>query len=463
VKTRTEHDALGKKKVPANAYFGVHTQRAYENFPISGTTEEQEMIRAIAMIKIATCRANASLHLLGKKKANVIERAAKEVGIGKFNDQFVVDVYQAGAGTATHMNVNEVIANRAIELLGGKKGDYTLVHPNDDVNMGQSTNDVFPSAIRIAVLPLIDAVVSSSQKLEKSLLRKAKAFNSILKSGRTHLQDAVPIRLGQEFKAWALTVKKQWQSLLDTKKRIRKLSIGGTAIGTGINTHPKYRSLAIKELRKVTKLKVESATDLIEATQSMEDFLHVSSALREYAVELTRICNDIKLLSSGPRTGMHELVLPAVEPGSSIMPGKINPSMAEMLTMVCFQVMGNDRVIELAAQAGQLELNVMMPLISHNLIQSLKILGNAVREFDERCVRGISANKKSCDYYFEYGLALPTLLNPIIGYEKAAEIAKIALRQDKTVSQVILEKKILTKKQLKKIFDPKRVTKPNIL
>ena len=462
MKTRIEHDPLGKKAVPAGAYFGIHTQRAVENFQISGATVERELIKSIAIIKLAACRANSSLGLLVKKKARVIERAAREVIAGKWNEQFVVDVFQAGAGTPTHMNVNEVIANRAIELLGGKKGDYRVVHPNDDVNMGQSTNDVFPSAMRITLLFLLNDLRTALKKLEGSLQKKSKEFDMVVKSGRTHLQDAVPIRLGQEIGAWATTIKKQQQLLFEAEKRLRRLNLGGTAVGTGINTHPRYGRLVIKEVRKITKLQLENAPDLIEATQSMGDFVFLSGILREIGVELTRIANDVRLLSSGPRTGLNELILPAVEPGSSIMPGKVNPSMAEMLNMVCFQVMGQDQVIELAGQAGQLELNVMMPLISHNLIQSLKILSNAIAAFEERCVRGIKVNKEACRYYFEYGLGLATLLNPVIGYEKAAEVAQEALREKKTVQQVIVEKGIMSKAKLKKILDPKNVTQPNI-
>lgn len=461
MKTRIEHDPLGKKEVPAEAYYGIHTQRAFENFPISGTRVEQELIRAIAMIKLAACRANHSLGLLDTKKAQAIERAAQEVIGGLFDEQFILDVYQAGAGTATHMNINEVIANRAIELLDGKRGDYGIIHPNDDVNEGQSTNDVFPSAIRIACLYLINELFAALEKLEDSFGRKATDFDKIVKSGRTHLRDAVPIRFGQVIGAWAAALAEQRMMVVETTKRIRQLNLGGTAVGTGINTHPRYRVRVIHELKKITQIPVESAANLVHETQSMGDFVFLSGVLRGIAVELTRIANDMRLLSSGPRTGLNELILPAVEPGSSIMPGKVNPSMAEMLNMVCFQVIGNDHVVALAGQAGQLELNVMMPLVSHTLVQSLKLLTHAVTAFDERCVRGMGVNKKACAYYFGYGLGLAALLSPVIGYEKAAAVAHMALREKKTIRQVVLEQRLMSAVELDKMLTPSNVTRPN--
>ncbi len=449
---RVEHDSLGKKAVDSEAYYGINTQRAYENFQISGIKTSKETINAIAMIKVAAARANNKLRLLDNRKAKAIERAAKEVIAGKFDGQFILDIFQAGAGTATHMNVNEVIANRANEILGGRKGSYKFVHPNDHVNMAQSTNDVFPSAIRISCMYLIDELLIVLKNLENSFRNKANEFRNIIKSGRTHLQDAVPISLGQEVNGWADTVRELRKDLDKTKEKLKKISLGGTAVGTGVNAHPRYKELVIKELKKITKLQLQSASNLIEATQSMGDFVFVSGVLRGVAVELSRIASDVRLLSSGPRTGFNELILPAVEAGSSIMPGKINPSIAEMVNMVCFQVIGNGVAVETAALSGQLELNVFMPVIGNNLIFILNILNNAIKAFDEKCVRRMRANKEACNYYFEYGLGLAALLNPVIGYEKAAEVAKAALKERKTVKQIVLERKILDEVELNRLI-----------
>ncbi|HLC19828.1 MAG TPA: aspartate ammonia-lyase [Candidatus Nanoarchaeia archaeon] len=448
--TRIEKDALGKKAVPTDAYYGIHTQRASENFQISGKIC-LEMFHTIALIKIAAACAHRKLKLLDVKKSSAIEKASKEILAGKFDDQFIVDIYQAGAGTATHMNVNEVIANRATEILGGKKGSY-IVHSNDHVNMSQSTNDVFPTAMRILLLQLSKHLLSALYHLEQQLHQKAQLNKLTWKSGRTHLQDAVPMTWAQEIEAWAVTVHDCQERIEESLHPLKELSIGGTAIGTGTNTHPKYKALVVKELRSLTHLPLKSKQNLIEATQSMADFTHFSGALRETAVELARISKDIQLLSSGPRTGLHELLLPAVEPGSSIMPGKVNPSMAEMLCMVCYQVIGYDKAVEIAALSGNLELNVNMPLIAHNLIDGTAILTHAIKEFDERCVRGMNVNKKVSEENYKNSQGMATFLNPLIGYAKAAEITQIADREHKDIVTIIRERKILSEKQIRTIF-----------
>ena len=445
--------------MPADAYWGVHTQRAVTNFPISGQKAHPKLIWALGAIKLAAARANQRLRLLDKKRGRVIERAATEVMQGKWNNQFVVDVFQAGAGTPTNMNANEVIANRALQLLGKKRGNYSVLHPNDHVNMSQSTNDVFPSAMRIASLSLLDALVPELKVFESSLRRKSQQFAKIRKSGRTHLQDAVPIMLGQEFGAYATAIGKHVHRI-KALGELRRLNLGGTAIGTGINTHPRYCSIVVKELSKITKLRLQSAKDLIEATQSTTDIAELSEVLKLLAIDLTRICNDIRLLASGPNAGINELFLPAVEPGSSIMPGKVNPSMAEMLNMVCYQVIGNDATIAAASAAGQLELNVMMPVIASNVLESITILTNGIREFTKRCVVGIKANKTACEYYFRHSSALATLLTPKIGYDDAAELVKEALKRKKAVLDIIREKKLMSEKELKQLL--KNATKPNL-
>jgi aspartate ammonia-lyase len=460
--TRTETDSLGKKEVPGDVYFGIHTQRAIENFPISGQHMHIEQFHAIAQVKLAAARVNGKLGLLDARKVKAIEKAALEILKRKFDREFVIDIYQAGAGTPTHMNVNEVIANRATEHLGGKKGQY-LVHPHDHVNMGQSTNDVFPTAMRLASLTLVKNLDDALHLLEKSVALKAKRFKGIVKAGRTHVQDAVPIGLWQEVGAWASAIKTVRSGLQEAAVLLKKIAIGGSAVGTGINTHPHYRQLMIKELRKITRLKLNPVDNYFEATQSMYVFAHLSAALRQVAIELTRISRDIQLLGSGPRTGFGELVLPAVEPGSSIMPGKVNPNMAEMLNMVTYQVMGNDHVVELSAQSGQLELNVMMPVIAHNIFYSLKILTSGIRAFEKRCVRGLRVNKKKCKEHFERSTALATFLNPHVGYMKAADVAKASFKNDKNVIDVIKERKLLSDAQIKKMFNPLNVTRPNIV
>ncbi len=460
--TRVEKDSLGQKEVPAEAYYGLQSVRAMENFPVSGLRMHPRMVDAIVMVKKAAALANADLGLLKPEVSRAIIAAADEVLAGKLREQFVVDVYQMGAGTSLNMNANEVLANRAIEILAGKKGDYALVHPNDHVNMAQSTNDVIPTAMRIAARLLLRELLPILKDLETALAAKAKEFDRILKSARTHLQDAVPIRLGQEFAAYAATVGKCHERIAAAGRSLEELGIGGSAAGTGLNTHPQYRTRVVEHLRAWTKIDWRNAPDMREAMQSNLPIAEASSALRLLAIELTRICNDLRLLASGPTTGFAEIVLPAVQPGSSIMPGKVNPSMAEMLNMVCFQVIGNDLTVSMAVQAGQLELNVMMPVMAYNLHQAIEILKNAIRVFVDRCVIGIVADADRCRRYAESSMALATALNTYVGYARAAEVVKRALREQKTIIEVVREEKLLTEDQIAQILDPVKLTEPGL-
>jgi aspartate ammonia-lyase len=460
--TRIEKDSLGQKEVPADAYYGIQSVRAMENFPISGLRMHPRMVEAIVTVKKAAALANGELGLLKPEVSKAIAAAADEVLAGKLREQFIVDVYQMGAGTSFNMNANEVLANRAIELMGGKKGDYALVNPNDHVNMAQSTNDVIPTAMRIASRMLLQELLPILKDLETALAEKAKEFDGIMKSARTHLQDAVPIRLGQEFAAYAATIGKCQERIAAAGQSLEELGIGGSAAGTGLNTHPLYRAKLVEHLRAWTKIDWRNAPDMREAMQSNLPIAEASSALRLLAIELTRICNDLRLLASGPTTGFAEIVLPAVQPGSSIMPGKVNPSMAEMLNMVCFQVIGNDLTVAMAVQAGQLELNVMMPVMAYNLHQSMEILKNALRVFIDRCVVGIVADADRCRRYAESSMALATALNTYVGYARAAEVVKRALREQKTIIDVVREEKLLTEAQIAQILDPIKLTEPGL-
>lgn len=458
---RLERDSLGEREVPAGAYYGIQTLRASENFRISGLRAPRAFIRATGMVKLAACRANSSLGMLEKKLAGAIAEAAKEVIEGRFDGEFIVDVLQAGAGTSHNMNANEVIANRAIEILGGRKGDYRLVHPNDHVNMGQSTNDTMPTALRIAALSSSDALVNALKGLEASLRAKSREFRNVIKSGRTHLQDAVPMTLGQEFGSWASAVKSATRRIERAREGLKRIGLGGTAVGTGINTHPEYRDAALRELSKASGIKgLRKAEDPFEALNSFTDFSSFSGALRDAALDLIRIANDLRLLSSGPMTGLAEIKLPPVQPGSSIMPGKVNPVMAEVVDMAGFQVIGADAAIAAATQAGQLELNVMLPVISHNLLHSIDILGNSAIAFSERCVRGIKADPKRCRRYFEASEGLATALNSLIGYERAAEVVKESMKSGKTIKETVIAKGILTAAEWHHLSDPRRITRP---
>lgn len=459
---RIEKDALGSLEVPIDAYWGINTQRAIGNFPISGLKAWPEFVEAYVLVKKCAALANMELGVLPEKIGKAIVKACDEILAGKLRDQFVVDVFQAGAGTSQNMNTNEVIANRAIEILGGKKGDYQLVHPNDHVNFGQSTNDTFPTTMRISARLQVDHLLDAMRTLAKSLARKAKEFDKVLKSGRTHLQDAVPIRLGQEFAAYAESVRKNMKSIAEAARYLEELGIGGSAAGTGLNAHPDYPKKFVKHLNKLTKKRFKVARDLREAMQSNLPIARISSAMRDFALDLTRIANDLRLLSSGPTTGLAEITLPPVQAGSSIMPGKVNPVIAECTNMVCFQVIGNDLTIALANQAGQLELNVMMPVMAFNVLFSLKILTNMCRTLAKRCIDGIEADAERCLNYAYSSMALATALAPHIGYLKAAEIAKEAYRTKRTIVEVAKQKGVLPEKKLEELLDPYAMTEPGI-
>jgi aspartate ammonia-lyase len=458
--TRSERDSLGERAVPAEAYFGVQTVRALENFPISGLRAHPALIVATAQVKLAAAQANVALGRLSPTTGNAIAAAAREVMGGRWHDQFVVDVYQAGAGTSHNMNANEVLANRALELLGEARGRYAVVHPNDHVNLAQSTNDVFPTAMRLAVLARLHSLLQALDGLENALSERARLFDGIVKAGRTHLQDATPIRLGQEFGGYATAVAAHLAAIAETRQALRSVGLGGTAVGTGMNSHPDYRRLVIARLSEVTGEPLAAAPDPFDAMQSMRPFAAVSGALRTLCLDLIRICNDLRLLASGPRTGLAEISLPAVQPGSSIMPGKVNPVMAEMLTMVCFQVIGHDVTIAMATQAGQLELNVMMPVIAHALLQSLDILAHGIAAFTSRCVTGIQADAERCRRYAEETVALATALTPRIGYERAAALAGEAWKSGRSVRDVAAAQGLLTPAELGDLLDPRRLTEP---
>ncbi|MEZ0334695.1 MAG: aspartate ammonia-lyase [Gemmatimonadales bacterium] len=457
-KTRTERDPLGEKAVPADALYGIQTLRASENFPISGLRPLPAFVDAVVWIKRSAALTHKETGRLQASLANVIVKAADEVLAGQHRDQFIVDVYQAGAGTSHNMNVNEVLANRANELLGKERGGYSPVHPNDHVNMAQSTNDVIPTAMRLATLATLPALLSAMDRLAESLLERGRAFAGIIKSGRTHLQDATPIRLGQEFAAYGHTVRRHREKLEQAADWLREMNIGGTAVGTGINAEAEYPGLMVKYLQQVSGLELRIGRDRIQLMQSMGDIATLSGAFRAYVLDLNKIANDIRLLASGPRTGLAEILLPAVQPGSSIMPGKVNPSIADMVNQVCFHALGLDTTVALAAEAGQLELNVMMPVIAHNIVFGLMIVGNASRVFAERCVDGIEADEAQCTYWLERSPALVTALAPKIGYAEAAKLAKEAIATGLTVKQLLEKKKLLPPEELEDVLDLRAMT-----
>jgi fumarate hydratase, class II len=455
---RLERDPLGEKPVPADALYGIQTLRASENFPISGLRPLPAFVDAVVWIKRAAALTHRETGRLEAPLADAIVKAADEVLGGQHRDQFIVDVYQAGAGTSHNMNVNEVLANRANELLGTPRGGYAPVHPNDHVNMAQSTNDVIPTAMRLAALATLPATLAALDVLATSLLAKGTAFDGIIKSGRTHLQDATPIRLGQEFAAYGHTVQRHRQKVAQAADWLREMNIGGTAVGTGINAEPQYPTLMVKYLRQVSGLELREGVDRVQLMQSMGDVATLSGALRAYVLDLNKIANDIRLLASGPRTGLAEIVLPPVQPGSSIMPGKVNPSIAEMVNQVCYQALGLDTTVALAAEAGQLELNVMMPVITHNIVFALQIVGNASRVFAERCVDGIEADAAQCAYWLERSPALVTALAPKIGYAEAAKLAKEALATGLTVKALVVKKGLLEGAELEDVLDLRAMT-----
>lgn len=459
---RIETDSLGPVQVPDDALWGAQTQRAIENFPISGLRQPGVYLWATALVKRAAARVNVALGQLDAERGEAIAAAAAEVMDGRHREQFVVDPFQAGAGTSHNMNANEVLANLANERLGGRRGEYRPVHPNDHVNMAQSTNDVIPTVIRVAAATQVGALLPVLDGLAQALEAKAETFDGVLKSGRTHLQDAVPVRLGQEFGAYARAVRLDAERIARSAEGLRRLGIGGTAAGTGLNSHPRYHAAMVEEITSLSGLSFRSSGDLFESMQSTADFVDLSGALRTLATTLIRIANDLRLLSSGPTTGLAEITLPAVQPGSSIMPGKVNPVMAEMLNMTCFHVIGNDTAIAMAAQAGQLELNVMMPIMAYNLTQSLEVLTNGVRVFAERCVQGITANAERCRDYAERSMGLATALNAYIGYAAAAKVAQEALERGVSLRQVALEKGYLSAERLDEVLDPIAMTEPGI-
>jgi aspartate ammonia-lyase len=460
---RREKDSMGDRDLPTTAYYGIQTLRAIENFPISGIKPLATYIDACLLIKKAAAQVNGDLGCITSEASQSIQAAAAEILQGNLRDQFVVDVYQAGAGTSHHMNINEVLANRALEILGDVKGNYQRISPNDHVNYGQSTNDVIPTAIRVgALLALNHTLYPAVSKAIEATTAKAQEFQNIVKSGRTHLQDAVPVRLGDSFAAFA-------QILTDHQRRIRyaaqdltQLGLGGSAAGTGLNTHPQYRQQVAIVLGELIGQPLTPAPQLMAAMQSMAPFVAMSGAVRNLAQDLVKLSHDLRLMDSGPKTGFKEIQLPPVQPGSSIMPGKYNPVMAEMMSMVCFQVMGYDQSIALAAQAGQLELNVMMPLIAYNLINSIEILGNALKALTEQCLVGITANADRCRNYAEGSLALVTALNTHIGYLNAAAIAKESLETGKSLREIVLEKNLMEPELLAEVLDLEKMSQlPN--
>jgi len=460
---RTERDPLGELNVPADAYYGVQTARAVENFPISGLRAPAELVTATILVKKAAAEANRELGRLAPVLADAIVAAADEVLGGRLRDQFLVDVYQAGAGTSHNMNANEVLANRAAELLGFARGLYDRVHPNDHVNMGQSTNDVFPTATRLALLLAHGPLLGSARGLVESVAAKAAAFRDIVKTGRTHLQDAVPITFGQEFGGFASCLRRGADDVAAAGEQLQELNIGATAVGTGLNAGDEYRVAVVANLQRYTGLPVRPAENLFRVTQSMGDVLAYSGAMRRLAVELSKIASDLRLLSMGPRAGLSEITLPAVQPGSSIMPGKVNPSIPEMVNQVCFQVIGCDQTIALGCEAGQLELNVMMPVIAWNALHASTILRNAMSALRVRCVDGLTADSGRARELLERSTAVATALNPYIGYAATADVAKTAVRTGRTIRDIVLERGLIDSETLDRVLSVDAMTRGGIV
>ena len=455
---RIEKDPLGEKMVPEDALYGIQTLRAAENFPISGQRPLPAFVDAMIWIKRSAALTHRETGRLDPELADAIVHAADEVLAGRHRDQFIVDPYQAGAGTSHNMNCNEVLANRANEILGQPRGAYAPVHPNDHVNMAQSTNDTIPTAMRLAALSLLPALLAALERLASAFLAKGTQFDGVIKSGRTHLQDATPIRLGQEFSAWGHTVARHRAKLEEAARWLRELGIGGTAVGTGLNAEPAYPERMVRHLRTVSGLELTAGTDRVQLMQSMGDVATLSGALRAYTLDLCKVADDLRLLASGPRTGLAEIVLPAVQPGSSIMPGKVNPSIVEMVNQVCYQVIGCDTTVAMAAKAGELELNVMMPVMTHNLLLMMTILTNATRVLAERCVEGIEADEAQCAHWLERSPALVTALAPKIGYAEAAKLAKEAVATGLTVRELVTRKKLLQGAELEEVLDLRAMT-----
>jgi aspartate ammonia-lyase len=456
--TRIEKDPLGQLPVPSDALYGVQTLRAVQNFPISGLKPLSPFIEAVVRIKRAAAITHRETGRLDPQLADAIIAAADEILAGKHREHFVVDPFQAGAGTSHNMNVNEVLANRANEILGGKRGEYKPVHPNDQVNMAQSTNDVIPTAIRLGAVTELPKLEAAFENLIAALEAKGHEFDDVMKSGRTHLQDAMPIRLGQEFMAYAGSLRRSLKRVSEAADYLRDLGIGGSAVGTGVNVEPEYPAIMVRELAKSAGVELREGSDRIQLMQSMGDPAAFSSQLKVLALDLSKIASDLRLLASGPRTGLDEVILPAVQPGSSIMPGKINPSIPEMVNQVCFQVVGNDACVSIAAEHGQLELNVMMPVIAHNIFFSMQILGNTANTFADKCIKGIAANVEQCAYWVERSAALATALAPQIGYARAAEISKQSVKEGVLIRDLVKREHVLPDSELDEVLDLRKMT-----
>ncbi|MBB5123138.1 aspartate ammonia-lyase [Streptomyces eurocidicus] len=461
--TRSEHDLLGDRDVPAAAYYGVHTLRAVENFPITGTpiSAYPDLVTALAAVKQAAALANRDLGLLDERKVDAIVRACEEIRAGQWHDQFVVDVIQGGAGTSTNMNANEVVANRALELLGHAKGEYRHLHPLEDVNAGQSTNDVYPTAVRLSLQLAAVRLLEAMEVLREAFAAKAEEFADVLKMGRTQLQDAVPMTLGQEFAAYAVMLDEDRARLAEACALLREINLGGTAIGTGLNAHPAYPALACRHLGSITGIPVTVAGDLVEATQDMGAFVQLSGVLKRIAVKLSKTCNDLRLLSCGPRAGLAEINLPPVQAGSSIMPGKVNPVIPEVVNQIAFEVIGNDVTVTFAAEGGQLQLNAFEPVIAHSLLKSLTHLRAGCLTLAERCVTGITANREHLAGLVARSIGLATALNPHIGYEQATAVAQEALTTGASVHDLVLAKGLLTPERLQEILHPDNLARPH--
>lgn len=460
--TRIEKDYLGELSVPEDAYYGIHTVRALQNFPVSQCKVPREFIKALAEVKLACTRANVRTNLLDPKRGEAIIEAAQEVVSGRFYDQFVVDAFQGGAGTSTNMNMNEVLANRAIEFLGGIKGEYHIVDPLEHVNLSQSTNDVYPTALKVAAIRLVITLSETIAQLQGAFQQKEAAFAGILKLGRTEMQDAVPITLGQEFGAFAEAVARDRWRLFKVEERLRQVNLGGTATGTGLNAEREYIYVAVEELQQITGLGIARAENMVDVTQNADVYVEVSGLVKAAAVNLAKIAGDLRLLSAGPRGGLAEIFLPQLQAGSSIMPSKVNPVMTEMVSQVSFQVISSDQAITLAALSGQLELNAFLPLVTFNLLMALKLLINCVTIFRTHCVEGIKANPERCTKWLEESLCLATALAPYIGYDKAAELSRQAAAHGKTIRQMALEEGLFTPDELEIIFSPPELTRPGI-
>jgi len=459
---RKEHDSMGEMQVPDDAYYGAQTQRAIENFPVSGITIPTSMIRALGMIKRSAAVVNHDLGNLDEARRNAIIEAADEVISGKFDAQFLVDVFQTGSGTSSNMNTNEIIANRASEIMGGIVGSREPVHPNDHVNYGQSSNDVIPTSIHVAAnIEIEKSLIPTLELLADSLQKKADIFDSIVKIGRTHLQDATPIRLGQEFSGYVQQIRNGITRLKNSQCLLSELAQGGTAVGTGINTHKEFGSRIAKELSNLSGIKFTEATNHFEAQAAQDAAVETSGTLKTLAVSLSKIANDIRWLGSGPRAGLGEIILPAVQPGSSIMPGKVNPVICEAMIQVCAQVIGNDTAITIGGMGGVFELNLMLPVIAHNLLQSIHILNGACNMFKVNLIDNLEADEKACADYIEGSLAMCTSLAPVIGYDKAAHLARVAYEMGKTVREVAMEENVLPEDELNRLLDPRSMTEPN--